>query len=74
MRRTARIASDGPSGIAADGEAPECCGAIRTRRVCGLDRNRSGGVELRRLAVNSGRDRAIGADLNDGADHSSTGL
>jgi len=35
MRATPRIASHGPSGIVADGEAPGCWGAIRTRRACG---------------------------------------
>ena len=43
MWASARIAPHGPSGMAADGEAPGCCGAIRTRSACGLVRKRSGG-------------------------------
>ena len=52
-----------PSGIWAEGEAPGCARAIRTRRTAGRMRKRSGGSSMQRLAIDSGGDGRIGVDL-----------
>src|SRR5437773_10520704 len=54
MRATARITSHGLPGMVAD-EAPGCCGAIRTRRACGLVWKRSAGSSCRALRDGSNR-------------------
>ena len=43
MRSNRRRVCPAVSGWIADGDAPGWCGAIRTRRACGLETNRSGG-------------------------------
>ena len=72
MRTTARIASQGSPGIVAEGEAPGCCGAIRTRSACGLVRKRSGGSSLSASPSTPAETGAPESTSNDAADHCCT--
>ena len=72
MCATARIASHGPSGMVADGEAPGCCGAISTRRACGLVAKRKGGSSLRASPSMPAATGPSERTSNDGADHCCT--
>ena len=55
------------SGIEAEGEAPGCWRAIRTRRTEREYAEPKGRAEDERLAVDAGGDRALGADLELGS-------
>ena len=73
IRASARTVSQAPSGIAADGEAPGCAAAIRTRSAAGRMLKRSGAS---RVTASPSMPAAIGPSAstsNAGADHSRQG-
>ena len=69
IRASARSAARAPTGSIADGDAPGCCAAIRTRSAPGRMRKRHGGGEHGGLAVDARRDRLGRSTRNSGVDH-----
>ena len=73
IRASARAVSQAPSGISADGEAPGCAAAIRTRSAAGRILKRSGAS---RVTASPSMPAAIGPSAstsNAGVDHSRQG-